>query len=433
MMNSSRCENVTVRHRQAAPRRDAGLWVVASLAVLLLSRIAVAEDWPQFLGPSRNASYEGKAALADQWPATGPPVLWKKKVGEGFSSPVIAGEKLILFHRVEDRNILDCLRRDTGERLWTAGYDTLYADEMHKGNGPRSTPAIADGRVYAFGPDGVLLCVDLESGKELWQVNTRKQFKSAQGFFGRACSPVVDDGLVLLNIGGPQAGIGAFDAKTGALKWQATDHEAGYASPVVATISNTRYAFFFTRTGLVAVNPANGDVYFQHHWRSRQHASVNAASPLVIGDQVFLSSSYQTGALLLAVDDKQPRTIWSGDDILSSQYANVVHKDGYLYGFHGRNDFGDTRLRCVDLKTGKVKWTHDELPAGPILVAGDKLIVLLESGRLMLIAARPDDFVALASAQVLASPTRAHPALADGMLYARDGEQVICIDLRRKN
>jgi outer membrane protein assembly factor BamB len=412
---------------------DARAICVAFISSLFIAASsASAEDWPQHLGPTRDGVYAGRAELSAKWPAEGPPVVWKKKVGEGFSAPVIAEGNLILFHRVEDQMTLDCMRAATGEKIWTTGYESSYTDDMHKGDGPRATPAVADGKVYAFGPDGVLICVDLATGKTHWQVDTRKQFKSPQGFFGRACSPVVEGGLVLLNIGGPQAGVGAFDGKTGELRWKATGDEAGYASPVCATIKDARYAFFFTRTGLVAADPKTGDVFFQHRWRSRQHASVNAAAPLVVGDIVFLSSSYETGATALAVDGKNVQTLWAGDDILSSQYANIVHKDGHLFGFDGRNDFNNTRLRCVELKTGKVNWTQAELSAGPIVLAGDKLVILLESGELLLVSADAKGYAQLAKAAVLNSPVRSGPALADGFLHARDGSQLVCFDLRKK-
>lgn len=408
--------------------------MATAMVLLLTSFVSTlhAEDWPQLLGPTRDGAYRGSAKLAATWPESGPAILWTKKVGEGFASPVIADKKLVLFHRQADRMALDCFDSLTGKPLWSAGYDTSYSDDMRKGDGPRSTPAIADGKIVAFGPDGVLSCVDLASGKTLWQIDTRKLYKTPGGFFGRACSPLIEGDLVLLNIGGPEHGIGAFDLKTGALKWHATGDEAGYASPICATIKETRYAFFFTRTGLIAADPKTGDIFFQHRWRSRQHASVNAATPLVVDQHLFLSSSYQTGATVLAIDGRKFETLWAGDDILSSQYANIVHKDGHLFGFDGRNDFGDTKLRCVELKTGAVKWTKDELPAGPILLAGDKLIVLLENGQVQLVDASPKGYSLLAKAKLLASPVRSNPALVDGILYAKDDGRLIAVDLREK-
>ena len=400
------------------------------LTSTLMASDVANEDWPQFLGPTRDATYRGKVKLASSWPAQGPPIVWKKSVGEGFGSPVITGEKLLLFHRQGNRMLLDCLHAATGKPIWSAGYDTTFSDEMRKGDGPRSTPAVADGRVIAFGPDGVLWCVELTTGKTQWQIDTRKLYRTPGGFFGRACSPLIEGDLVLLNIGGPAHGVGGFDVKTGDLKWKATGDEAGYASPICATIHSKRIAFFFTRAGLVATDPKAGDLILEHRWRSRQHASVNAATPIVVDDLIFLSSSYQTGATTLQLQGNQVRTLWAADDVLSSQYANIVHHQGHLFGFDGRNDFGDTKLRCVELKTGKVKWTQEDLAAGPLLLAEDKLIVLLESGQVQLIKASAVQYQKLASAKLLSAPVRANPALSAGRLYLRDESHLLCVDLR---
>ncbi|MEX2216018.1 MAG: PQQ-binding-like beta-propeller repeat protein [Phycisphaeraceae bacterium] len=424
--------------RRLRPLSTLRLRTVCAFALALLSLSpslaptapALAEDWPQFLGPSRDGIYRGDTKLASQWPRTGPAVVWKKKVGEGFAAPVVVDGKVILYHRVLDREVVDCLDAATGEVKWSHSDATDYTDDMRKGNGPRATPAVADGRIILHNPDGILQAVDFTSGKTIWKVDTVKQFRSTSGFFGRACSPLIEDSRVLLNIGGPQAGIGAFDAKTGELLWKATGDEAGYASPACATVGDKRIAFFFTRAGLVAADPKTGEVQFQQRWRSRQHASVNAATPLIVGDLVVLSSSYQTGATVLDLSGKAPREVWAGDDILSSQYVNVVHHDGFLYGFDGRNDFGDTRLRCVDLKTGKVQWTQDKLAAGPIVLADGKLFITLEGGELLMVEASPKAFNELGRAAIHNGPVRAYASLADGFLFVRDEDTLVCVDLR---
>ena len=406
--------------------------VFALALIILLPLPALAEDWPQFLGPNRDGSYRGKVKLAAEWPATGPRIVWKKKIGEGYAAPVVASGNVILYHRIDDREVVDCLDAATGQTKWTHSDATEFVDQMRKGNGPRATPAVADGRIILHSPDGMLQAIDFDTGKPLWKIDTAKQFRSDGGFFGRACSPLVEDGRVLLNIGGSGAGIGAFDAKTGELVWKDTSDEAGYASPNCATIGDKRVAFFFTRTGLVTADPKSGDVQFQQRWRSRQHASVNAATPLVIDSLVVLSSSYQTGAAVLDVSGSTPREVWSGDDILSSQYVNVVHHEGHLYGFDGRNDFGDTRLRCVDLKTGKVQWTQDNLAAGPIVLADGKLFITLEGGELLMVEASPKAFRELARTTIHNGPVRAYSALADGYLFVRDEDTLVCVDLRAK-
>ncbi len=396
----------------------------------LQARHARAQDWPQFLGPTRNGVYAG-GDVASSFPKSGPLVVWKKTVGQGFSSPVVAEGKLILFHRLANKETVECLEADSGKSVWSFDYSTSYRDDFGFDEGPRSTPVIASGRVYTFGAEGALHCLELATGKKLWSVDTHDRFRVRKGFFGAACSPLVEGDLVVLNIGGElRSGLVAFNKDTGQVAWTAGDDEASYSSPVAATIRGARFLFFFTRGGLVAADPANGKIRFQFPWRARMQASVNAAAPLVIGDRVFISASYQTGAALLEVLGDGVRKLWSSDDVLSSHYAtSVVHK-GFLYGFHGRQEHGPS-LRCADLENGKVIWNVDQFRAGTITLAGDQLIVLKEDGELILAPASVKEFRAVARGKILPGTVRAYPALARGFLYARNEGTLACVNLKR--
>ncbi|PYK63351.1 MAG: alcohol dehydrogenase [Verrucomicrobia bacterium] len=387
-------------------------------------------DWPQFLGPARNGVYTG-SDLADSWPKDGPLVLWRKKIGQGFSGPAVSTGKLILFHRLDDKEIVECLDVADGKSRWSFDYPASYRDDFGFDEGPRATPTISDGKVFTFGAEGVLHCLDLGTGKKLWSADVRAKFEAPKGFFGMACSPLLEGNAVLLNIGGADgAGIVAFDRTTGGLLWKATDDEASYSSPVAATLNGRRYAFFFTRRGLVALDPSNGKVFFDFPWRPRIQASVSAAAPLVIDDLIFLSASYQTGAALLRVKDNHVEKIWSNDDVLSNHYATSVYHEGFLYGFDGRQETGPS-LRCVELKTGKVRWSEDRFGAGTITLADRRLLVLRENGELMLAPASPDGFKPISRAQVLPNGVRAYPAVADGRVYGRSKDTLVCVDLRK--
>jgi outer membrane protein assembly factor BamB len=284
--------------------------------------------------------------------------------------------------------------------------------------------------VVTFGAEGTATCLDLQTGKKLWAISTREQFNTAKGFFGAACSPLVEGNHVLLNVGGAgEAGIVALKLQDGSLAWKATSDEAGYSSPVAADIGGTRHALFFTRNGLVSLNPLDGAIYFSFPWRSRMHASVNAATPLVLDDHIFLSSSYGAGAVLLRVHGRRLEKVWSSDDSLSNHYATSVCSEGFLYGFHGRQEHGPS-FRCVDLKSGTVRWSEDSLPAGTVTVAGKRLLLLLEDGRLLLARATPSRLDLQAQSQILPFGVRAYPALSNGRLYARSKDQLGCFDLR---
>ena len=391
---------------------------------------ACATDWPQFLGPTRNGvSLEADIAVA--WAKEGPKVLWKTKVGQGWSGPVVASKRVIIFHRLDDAETIECLNATNGTRLWRAQYAATYRDDFGFDQGPRATPAIAGDNVFTFGANGILNCWNFANGTNVWRVDTRAQFKTDKGFFGVACSPLVEGNAVILNIGGRDgAGIVALDKLTGKLLWKATDEDASYSSPIAATIRGKRYLFVFARNGLVALEPKVGNALWSFPWRPRIQASVSAAVPLVIDDQIFISASYDTGAALLRFDESKPQVVWSGDDILSNHYATSVHDNGFLYGFEGRQE-ERCHLRCVELKTGKVRWSDDRFGAGVLMVVSNKLLILHERGELIVAAASPERFSAVARAQIIGSDVRAHPALANGLFYARDKASLVCVDLRK--
>jgi outer membrane protein assembly factor BamB len=403
----------------------AALFVVAAVGV-------AADDWPQLLGPTRNGVYSGPP-LAQTWPASGPRVVWRKQVGAGFAGPAVAGGKLILFHRVANQEVIDALDAKTGAQLWRHAYATTYRDDFGFDEGPRSVPVVANGKVYTFGAEGRLTALDLATGKQIWTEDTMRRFSVRKGYFGAAGSPLVEDGRVIANIGGKDAGIVAFNADTGAVLWTATNHEASYSSPVGASFGGQRRAVFFTRAGLVGLEPATGRVVFQRPWRSRSAASVNAASPLVVGDVIFVSATYETGAVALRVKGSELVELWSSDDVLSNHYATSVYHNGFLYGFHGRQEFNPS-FRAVELTTGTVKWSVDQFHAGSVTLAGDRLLIMREGGELVMAAATPEAFRPIARAQILPRTVRSLPALADGLLYVRNNDTgndtLVCLDLR---
>ena len=397
-------------------------------ALLALAAGASAEDWPQFLGPMRNGVYSGPP-LAESWGAQGPRAAWRKNIGAGFSGPVVVQGRVILFHRIGNDEIVDSIDARTGTAQWRYAYPTSYRDDFGFDEGPRAVPVVVDGVVYTFGAEGQLHAIDLAKGTRIWSVDTMQRFEVPKGFFGAAGSPLVEDGRVLANVGGQKAGIVAFEAKTGKVLWTATDAGSSYSSPVGATIAGRRFAIFFTRAGLAGLDPATGQVAFQRPWRARIAASVNAATPLVIGDLIFLSAQYGPGAGVLRLEGSTLTPLWASDEALSNHYATSVHRDGILYGFHGRQEFGQA-FRAIDLRTGKVRWSEERFGAGTVTLAGDRLVILRENGELVLAPASPDGFKPLARARTLTGTVRAYPALSDGFLFARNDDTLIALDLR---
>jgi outer membrane protein assembly factor BamB len=401
----------------------------ATILYLVLLSLGLAEDWPQFLGPRRNGSCL-ESNIAPSWNADGPRKLWERKIGAGFSGPIVKGTNLFLFHRLGEAEMLECLAAEKGTLIWSNSSPTHYRDDFGFDEGPRATPAASDESIYTFGAEGMLTCWRLSDGKKQWAVDGRKQFGAEKGFFGIACSPLIERDLVLLNMGGfSGAGIVAFDAQSGKVKWKATDQPASYSSPVVADVKGKRLAFFLTREGLVVLTPSDGRMVTEFSWRPPMNASVSAATPLVIDHYIFLSTSYDKGAVLLDFDGQKVKEVWSGDDQLSNHYATSVYHDGYLYGFHGRQEQG-CDLRCVDFKTGKVKWSEERFGAGTITQVNRELFILRENGELVRAPATPSGFKASARAQVLPFQVRAYPAFAQGRMFARSKDRLVCVDLR---
>jgi outer membrane protein assembly factor BamB len=403
-------------------------WSVVALA--LWCAVAPAADWPQFLGPNRDG-VSAETWLRWQWPAGGPTRVWQVAVGAGWSGPVVVGDRVLIFHREDDDAVLDCLNVADGKRQWRFGRSTDYVDQFGFDRGPRATPAVGGRRVFVLGADGQLSAVDLMTGKELWGRQLHVDYHVPQGFFGAACSPLVEGKLLILNVGGRGAGIVAFDTETGKEIWKATDDAASYSSPVAATVNGTRFVFVFTREGLVGLNPATGAVRFRERWRSRMQASVNAATPLVVGDRLFLSACYGTGAALWRVKANGVTADWKGDEILSSHYATSVYCDGHLYGSHGRQEEGAT-LRCVEWATGRVCWEQKGFGCATLTLVDGRVLALTENGDLVAFAAVPKAYMEGARARVLDGPCRAAFALSDGRVYARDGKKLVCLDLRNR-
>jgi outer membrane protein assembly factor BamB len=389
--------------------------IVLRLANLLVGVSAFAADWPQFLGPNRNGTTsESLGAIAVE-----PRPIWKVPAGSGFAGPSVSGGRAYLFHRRQDAEVLTCVDAKTGKTTWEKSHPTDYEDEFGFDNGPRAVPAVAGDRVFTFGAHGLLVARKAATGDILWQFDARKQAGAGKGFFGFACSPLAVGDLVLMNLGGSAgAGVVALAADSGKIRWQLTDHEAGYASPVAAAIGGKSTGVFFTREGLVGVELPSGRERFAYPWRARMSASVNAASPLVRGDEILLTSSYGVGAILLDCSGAKPREIWSGDDAISAHYATPVRHGELLFGFHGRQEQRPA-LRCVEWKTGMVRWSEESFGAGSLALAGDQLVILRESGELVVASATAAGFKPVNRAQVMGS-NRAAFALADGMIFGRD-------------
>lgn len=446
------------------------------------------EDWPCFLG-TQQTGHSSETGLLDSWPADGPPLLWKREVGTGYSAPSIVGNRLVMHHRRGNEEIIECLRADTGEPLWTHKYPSRFRDPYGYNNGPRCSPVLTEDSCYTLGAEGALVCTSLHDGGVCWERPLQKEFEIPQGFFGMGCSPIIDDGRLIVLVGGqPDSGVVAFDLHSGKTLWQAVGKKTwdgvptdggdpdpyawtgeemliSYSSPLVATIHGQKHLLCLMRQGLVSLDPMTGQERFHYWFRPRVHESVNAARPVVMGDRVFLSAAYRLGSAMLKV---QPgggsyEVLWKNPRNMLAHWSTPLAIGEDLYGFSGRHE-EEGELRCIDAATGDVRWqtsgwdrpfndlaqnpqtgeildakTKQPIPypfvgRGSKIFADGKFIILAErGGTLMLAKPSAEKFVEVSRCAIagMQYPSWTAPVLSRGRLYLRCEDALICLDLKK--
>lgn len=404
--------------------------VLLGFVVLLMSftDALFAGDWPQIHGPDRNAIATGEQ-LSVKWPDAGPKKIWDRPVGSGYAGVAVAGARVVLFHRIGDEEIATALDASTGKPLWAAPFATRYVSGIAPDNGPRCVPVIAGDRVVLLGAAGGLHCLELATGRTVWSHDTAKEFAAPNGYFGAGSTPLVHDGRVLVNVGGRDgAGLVAFALSDGKVLWKATAEGASYSAPTMTTIGGKPIAIFVTRLNIVGIDLAGSELLFRIPFGDRG-PTVNAATPVVVGNHLFVTASYGIGAAWIDMAAKPAKTVWANDESMSSQYTTPVAYKGYLYGIHGRQDQGVAELRCIDPRDGKVQWTEEGFGAANLILAGDKFLAMKTNGELVLAEAAHDKFRPLAKARVLDGTVQPLPALAAGKLYVRDEKVLRCLEV----
>ena len=379
------------------------------LILLICTPLAPAADWPGFLGPTRDG-HSTETKLNWNWGKEGPPVAWTIDIGKGFAGPVVVGNAVYVFHRIDDEEILSAHSTETGKEIWK------YKAPARGTDGPEATPLVVEGTVYTVGLGAMLTAVKAKNGEKIWSVDLRKLYAPPEGYFGFGAGLLHHNGKILVNVGAKGAGIVAFDAATGKELWKATDDPPSYSTPVLMDIGGVAHAVVFTRTGLAVVNADTGKVLVQKRHRARIDASVNAASPVIANDSIFLSSSYETGGIAWKINGGELEELWSDDKSLSCHFETPVRVGEYLYGIHGRVDGGAASLVCCEFKTGAVKWSEKRFGGAHLIHVDSGLLALTETGELVRFEASEKAYSEKARATVMKGLTRAAPALADGQL-----------------
>ncbi len=389
-----------------------------------------AADWPQVLGPQRNGIADPSEKIAARW--KGPlKASWSRTVGSGFAGVAVSQGRAVLFHRVDDEEVIECLDAMTGKPLWKASHPTTFQPQFGSDNGPLCTPTISQGKVITYGSQGVLTCHDLMTGQQDWTRETHADFGAETGYFGAGSSPLVVADRVVVNVGGKRqsAGVVAFDLKDGATVWQKIADDASYSAPVVMDVEGMSIAILITRLKCVGIEVTKGSPIFEVPFGARG-PTVNGASPVIYGNQIFLTSSYGVGALSGHLEFPNFVTDYAKEEIFSSQYATPILRDGLFYGIDGRDDTGPADLKCFDPKTKKLKWSETSFGYGTQILVDGKLLLVKTNGELVLVEPSAEGYVELARDQVLTGVTRALPAYSNGLLYVRDDRQLKCLDLR---
>ena len=399
-------------------------------------RPARAGDWPQILGPNRDGVAANDERLAAAWPAAGPRVVWNASVGSGYAGVAVADDLLVLFHRVDDREIVEARDALTGAVRWRDAHATSFRPQVGGGGGPLCVPVIlgrpgAGGSVISFGAQGVLSRHDLATGRRLWTRETHREFGGVEGYFGAGSTPVVVGDRVVVNVGGARNGAGlvAFAVDSGATLWKATGEAASYAAPIVVDLDGRPHVLVVTRLSCLLVDPADGSVRWTFPFGQRG-PTVNAATPVVpAAGRLLVTASYGVGSVSAAFDATAATPRWQGVAPLASQYCTPVVRGDHVYCIDGRDDLPPADLVCFDADTGRERWRERGFGYGTLLAADGKLVAVKAGGELVLCADDPAGFTPLARARPLPGTLRALPALAAGRLYLRDDDTLVCLDV----
>ncbi len=434
------------------------------LLLLLANATLHAEDWPQWLGPQRDSVWR-ETGIMDTFPADGPPVRWRVKIGGGYTGPAVANGKVYLMDRqvaektkapgnafargvIPGTERVLCLNAVDGSVVWEHRYDCTYT--MSYSTGPRCTPVVRDGKVWTLGAEGNLFCLDAENGKVLWSRDFKKDFSASTPMWVFAGHPLLDGQRLICLCGGPGSVAVAFDKDSGQEIWRSLDaREPGYAPPTMIEVGGSKQLILWHPQSVNSLDPATGKVFWSHPWDVR--AGLTVATPRLAGDLLLLSSFYTSSKCFRLNATKPAATLqWEGKsfsekntDTLHSLMSTPFIENGHLYGVcsHGQ-------LRCLKFETGERLWetfaaTTGDKPvrwANAFLVKqADRFFLANEQGDLIIAKLTPKGYEELSRTSLLkpttTDPRRAvvwsHPAFADQCVFARNDEEIVCVSLKK--
>jgi len=387
---------------------------LAAAAAAALVTSAWAGDWPQWRGPQRN----GISAETDwqpKWGAGGPRKLWTAQLGAGYSAVAVSGGRVYSVGNAGNRDTVFCLDANNGRVVWRQSYPCRFGDM----GGPRATPVLDGGRVYTMSEEAQAYCLNAGTGKVIWNRDLARETGAQRPQWGFAGSALIQGNLAIYNVGATGT---ALDKTSGQVVWK-SGGRTGYASPVAYKVGAQQAVALFAGTGLVAVNPVNGRQLWSFPWQTSY--DVNAADPIFSFDKVFISSNYGKGCALLRVTGGRPEVVWQNRE-MKNHFNTCVLLAGSIYG----ND--ENTLKCLDLSTGAERWRHrGGIGKGGLIASNGHLLVLTESGELLVIKATPTAYTEVSRAKVMGGTCWTHPVLANGRLYCRNSQgELVCLALK---
>jgi outer membrane protein assembly factor BamB len=390
--------------------------ILMLVLVPCISRFADAGDWPQVLGPTRDGQAIGETLPTWSEP---PAIRWRVPCGAGYSGVAVVGERVFLWHRESNEERLDCLSSVDGHRLWRAAFAATYRGGVDADLGPRCVPVVAGNQVYVYGAAGDLHAVSVADGTSAWTRELRSDYEAEDGYFGAGSTPIVVGDTVITTVGGRDgAGLVAVDTRDGKTKWTAVDESAAYASPVTIEVEKQTYVIAVLGLTTVMLEPATGQVIREFDF-GRRGPTVNAATPLARGSQLFMTASYGIGCRMLDMTANPPADLWKANDAISSQYATPVLIGDSLIAIDGREDMGEAALLRASWNDGTVVWQKPGFGTAHLIAAGDRVLAQTTDGRLELIDGKADTYRSLATFSLPEGTYRSLPALAGGTLYCR--------------
>ncbi|MEM0897225.1 MAG: PQQ-binding-like beta-propeller repeat protein [Verrucomicrobiota bacterium] len=416
-------------------------------SLLAFTGLAIADDWPHYNGADSKRT-TAEAIGETNWAGSGPRKVWSIEANTGFSSFTIAdGTAFAMSQREMDG--LDqevCIARNalTGEELWSTPLSIFRVDHgggnagakgNDGGDGPRTTPTYADGHIYTLTAEMALHCLEAKTGDVVWSVNILKKYDGRNIKWENAASPLVFDGKVYAYGGGEGKSMMCFDAKSGDQVWADHDYMMTHATPIAANIHETPQIIFFTQSGLVSLDPDEGEEL----WTAEFPFKVStAASPVVAGNLVFCAAGYGVGSAVFEISKSGSKfdaeQLWrsEGDEPVTNHWSTPVHKDGYLYGMFSFKKYGDGPVKCVEMKTGKVIWEQPGFGPGNLILTGSGLLALGDAGEVTLIEATPESYNEISHFQAISGKCWSTPTLANGHIYVRSTTEAACFDVSGK-